>query len=43
MADEQGKAVTSIEAIKEEAVLTIHVTDGEMKAKVFEKKGITRV
>ena len=43
VADSYGKAVTSIEGIKESDELTIHVTDGEIKAKVKETKGIIRV
>lgn len=43
VADESGKAVTSIEGIQMSDELTIHVTDGEIKAKVQETKGITRV
>ena len=39
VADEKGKAVTSIEGIKESDELTIHVTDGEIRAKV---QGIIR-
>ena len=42
VADEKGKAVTSIEGIKESDELTIHVTDGEIRAKVQETKGIIR-
>ena len=41
--DSSGKAVASIEGIKESDELTIHVTDGEIKAKVKETKGIIRV
>ena len=41
--DSDGKAVASIEGIKESDELTIHVTDGEIKAKVKETKGIIRV
>ncbi len=43
VADMSGKAVTSIEGIKASDELTIHVTDGEIKAKVEETKGIIRV
>ena len=43
VADKSSKAVTSIEQVKEGAELSIHVTDGEIKAKVLEKKGIIRV
>lgn len=42
VADEKGKAVISIEGIKESDELTIHVTDGEIRAKVQETKGIIR-
>lgn len=43
VADEEGKAVTSIEEIKPDDELTIHVTDGEIKAIVRETRGIIRV
>lgn len=43
VADSSGKAVTSIEGIKESDELKIHVTDGEIRAKVEETKGIIRV
>ena len=43
VADEEGKAVTSIEGIQQGDCLTIHVTDGEIKAKVEDRKGIVRV
>ena len=43
VADDLGKAVTSIEGIKEKDELTIHVTDGEIKAIVKEMKGIIRI
>lgn len=43
VADKDGRAVTSIEGIQTGAELTIHVTDGEIKAKVEESKGIIRV
>ena len=43
VADSNGKAVISIEGIKESDELTIHVTDGEIKAMVKETKGIIRV
>ncbi len=43
VADSSGKAVASIEGIKESDELTIHVTDGEIRAKVKETKGIIRV
>lgn len=43
VSDKKGKAVTSIEGIQYCDELTIHVTDGEIKAKVEETKGIIRV
>ena len=43
VADEEGKAVTSIEGIQQGDCLTIHVTDGEIRAKVEDRKGIVRV
>lgn len=43
VADSYGKAVTSIEGIKESDELKIHVTDGEIRVKVKETKGIIRV
>ena len=43
VADAEGKAVTSIEGIQKQDELTIHVTDGEIRAKVIETKGIIRV
>ena len=43
VADADGRAVTSIENIKESDEVTIHVTDGEIKALVKEMKGIIRV
>ena len=43
VADGSGKAVTSIEAVKEADELKIHVTDGEIGVIVKEKKGIVRV
>ena len=43
VADENGKAVTSIEGISENQELTIHVTDGKIRARVEETKGIMRV
>ena len=43
VADEKGKAVTSVEGIKKGEKLTIHVTDGEIITKVEETKGIIRV
>ncbi len=43
VADTAGRAVTSIEGIKASDELTIHVTDGEIKARVEETKGILRV
>ena len=41
--DSSGKAVASIEGIKESDELKIHVTDGEIWVKVKETKGIIRV
>ena len=43
VADEEGKAVTSLEGIQQGDCLTIHVTDGEIRAKVENRKGIVRV
>ena len=43
VADTSGKAVTSIEGVEAADELTIHVTDGEIKATVKETKGIIRV
>ena len=43
VADEKGSAVTSIEHVQENEELTIHVTDGAIKTKVIDKKGIIRV
>ena len=43
VADEKGSAVTSIDHVQENEELTIHVTDGAIKTKVIEKKGIIRV
>ena len=43
VADSEGKAVTSIENISANDEVTIHVTDGEIKALVKETKGIIRV
>ena len=43
VADEKGSAVTSIEHVQENDELTIHVTDGAIKTKVIDKKGIIRV
>ncbi len=43
VADQEGSAVTSIEQVQENEELTIHVTDGAIKTKVIEKKGIIRV
>lgn len=42
VADEEAKAVTSIRQVKEGTELSIHVTDGEIKARVLETKGIIR-
>lgn len=38
-----GKAVTSIQQVRHKDVLTIHVTDGEIRAEVQETKGVFRV
>ena len=43
VADAKGKAVTSIEDIRKQDELTIHVTDGAIKALVKETEGIIRV
>lgn len=43
VADTVGSAVTSIKDVKESDELTIHVTDGEIKATVKETKGMIRV
>ena len=43
VADAKGRAVTSIEGIQEADELVIHVTDGDIKAKVEETKGIIRI
>ena len=43
VADEKGSAVTSIEQVEAQDELTIHVTDGAIKTKVIDKKGIIRV
>ena len=43
VADKESKSVTSIKQVKEGDELSIHVTDGEIKAKVLEMKGIIRV
>ena len=43
VADMKGRAITSIEKVNIEDELTIHVTDGEVKTKVVEKKGIIRI
>lgn len=43
VADENKKAVTSILEVKPDDRLTIHVTDGEITAKVQETKGIARL
>lgn len=42
VADSEGKAVTSIGKIQVSDELTIHVTDGEIRARVEETKGIIR-
>lgn len=43
VSDHEGKAVTSVEKIAVGEELTIHVTDGEIRAKVEEMKGIARI
>ena len=43
VADMKGRAITSVEKVNIEDELTIHVTDGEVKTKVVEKKGIIRI
>lgn len=43
VADMKGRAITSVEKVNIEDELTIHVTDGEIKTKVVEKKGIIRI
>lgn len=43
VADENKKAVTSILEVRPDDRLTIHVTDGEITAKVQETKGIARL
>ena len=43
VADEKGRAVTSIEGVSQSDELTIHVTDGEIIARVEKTKGIIRV
>lgn len=43
VADEEGRAVISVEKVKPGDGLTIHVTDGEIKAKVENTKGIVRI
>lgn len=43
VADTSGKAVTSIKGVRVADELTIHVTDGEIRAAVKETKGIIRI
>ena len=43
VADEEGKAVTSIEEVRHGDELLIHVTDGEIGVKVTDTKGIVRI
>ena len=43
VSDKAGKAVTSIKDVSEQEALTIHVTDGEITARVQETKGVFRV
>ena len=43
VSDQSGKAVTSIEDVSVQEELTIHVTDGEITARVQETKGVFRV
>lgn len=43
VSDKVGKAVTSIKDVSEQEALTIHVTDGEITARVQETKGVFRV
>ena len=43
VADEEGKAVTSIEEVRQGDELRIHVTDGEIGVKVTDTKGIVRI
>ena len=43
VSDKDGKAVTSIKDVSEQEALTIHVTDGEITARVQETKGVFRV
>ena len=43
VSDQEGKAVTSIKDVSKEEELTIHVTDGEITARVQETKGVFRV
>lgn len=42
VSDEKGRAVTSTAQVKEKEELTIHVTDGKIRAIVKETKGIKR-
>ena len=43
VSDEEGKTVRSIQDVEAKDVLIIHVTDGEIKARVQETKGVFRV
>ena len=43
VSDENGKAVTSVKQVKTDDELTIHVTDGQIRAIIRETKGITRI
>lgn len=43
VSEKQGRAVTSIKQVKTDDELTIHVTDGQIRAVVLETKGITRI
>lgn len=43
VADGNGKAVSSIKDVRPDDNLTIHVTDGEIMAKVEETKGVFRI
>ena len=43
VSDKDGKAITSIKDVSGQEELTIHVTDGEITARVQETKGVFRV
>ncbi len=43
VANKDGRSVTSVQEVQVEDELTIHVADGEIKAKVQETKGVFRV